>query len=145
MRNNDFGLYLIITKPSLSYTEIAEIAVKYKVKYLQLREKDASDREILWAAGEILRVTRGTETKFVLNDRTDLASLAGADCLHLGQDDISLPAAKKICGDRVREFGLSTHNLEQVKEAVRLGPEYIGFGPIFLTPTKKNPDPVTGT
>jgi len=142
---NDFGLYLIITKPSFSYKKIAETAVKYHVKYLQLREKELSDREILQAAGEIMRITDGTETRFVLNDRADLAYLCSADCLHLGQDDILLADAKKICGENVCEFGLSTHNLKQVKEAVKLKPDYIGFGPVFLTPTKKNPDPVTGT
>lgn len=145
MTKNDFGLYLIITKPSFSYKKIAETAVKYNVKYLQLREKELSDREILRAAGEIMSRTEGTKTRFVLNDRADLAYLCGADCLHLGQDDISLTDAKKICGENVCEFGLSTHSLKQVKEAVKLKPDYIGFGPVFQTPTKKKPDPVTGT
>jgi len=145
MTKNDFGLYLIITKPSFSYKKIAETAVKYNVKYLQLREKELTDLEILQAAGEIMSITDGTETRFVLNDRADLAYLCGADCLHLGQDDISLTDAKMICRDKVCEFGRSTHNLKQVQEAVRLKPDYIGFGPIFQTPTKKKPDPITGT
>ena len=145
MTKNDFGLYLIITKPFFPYKKIAETAVKYNVKYLQLREKELSDRDILQAAGEIMSVTNGTETRFVLNDRADLGYLCGADCLHLGQDDLSLTDAKMICGEKICSFGLSTHNLEQVKEAVKLKPDYIGFGPIFQTPTKKKPDPVTGT
>ncbi len=145
MIKNDFGLYLIITKPFFPYKKIAETAVKYNVKYLQLREKELCDREILQAASEIMSVTDRTETRFVLNDRADLAYLCGADCLHLGQDDISITDAKKICGENVCGYGLSTHNLEQVKEAVKLKPDYIGFGPIFQTPTKKKPDPVTGT
>lgn len=144
MTKKDFGLYLIITKPSFSYKKIAETAVKHNVKYLQLREKELSDREILQAADEIMSVTDGTETRFVLNDRADLAYICGADGLHLGQEDISMPDAKKICGEKVGKFGLSTHNLEQVKEAVKLKPDYIGFGPIFKTPTKIKPDPVTG-
>ncbi len=145
MINNDFGLYLIITKPSFSYKKITETAVKYNVKYIQLREKELTDRDILRAAGEIMSVTKGTETRFVLNDRADIAYICGADCLHLGQEDISITDAKMICGEKVSEFGLSTHNLKQVKEAVKLKPDYIGFGPVFQTPTKKNPDPVTGT
>ncbi|MDD3977885.1 MAG: thiamine phosphate synthase [Methanomicrobium sp.] len=145
MTKNNFGLYLIITNPSLPYKEIAKTAVKYKIKYLQLREKDLSDREILKAAAEIISITRGTDTKFVMNDRADLAFLSGADCLHLGQDDVCLSDAKKICKGKVCEFGLSTHNIEQVKDAVKQNPDYIGFGPIFKTPTKKKPDPVTGT
>ncbi|MBN2735065.1 MAG: thiamine phosphate synthase [Methanomicrobiaceae archaeon] len=145
MNKRDFGLYLIITNPSVSYRNIAETAVRYNVKYLQLREKDHSDREILLAAEEIMSITDGTETRFVINDRADLAYICGADCLHLGQDDISLSDAKKICGRKVSEFGLSTHNLKQVREAVRQKPDYIGFGPLFKTTTKEKPDPVTGT
>ncbi|WP_319379505.1 thiamine phosphate synthase [uncultured Methanocorpusculum sp.] len=95
MTVNDFGLYLIITKPSFSYRKIAETAVKYNVRYLQLREKSLSDREILKAADEIIQVTNGTETRFILNDRADLASICKADGLHLGQDDIRLTDAKK--------------------------------------------------
>jgi len=142
---NDFGLYLIITKPSFSYRKIAETAVQYNVRYLQLREKSLSDREILKTADEIMQITNGTETRFILNDRADLAAICGVDGLHLGQDDIRLADAKKICGEKVSRFGLSTHNLEQVKEAVKLNPDYIGFGPIFQTPTKAKPDPVIGT
>ena len=145
MTANDFGLYLIITKPSFSYRKIAETAVQYNVRYLQLREKSLSDREILKTADEIMQITNGTETRFILNDRADLAAICGADGLHLGQDDIRLADAKKICGEKVSRFGLSTHNLEQVKEAVKLNPDYIGFGPIFHTPTKAKPDPVIGT
>jgi len=142
---NDFGLYLIITKPFFPYKKIVKTAVKYNVKYLQLREKELRDREILQAASEIMSVTDRTETRFVLNDRADLAYLCGADCLHLGQDDISITDAKKICGENVCGYGLSTHNLKQVEEAVKLKPDYIGFGPVFQTNTKKKPDPVTGT
>ncbi|MDE4907320.1 thiamine phosphate synthase [Methanogenium marinum] len=145
MSKRDFGLYLIITNPSVSYAKIARVAVDNNIRYLQLREKELSDREILLAADEIMAVTDGTDTRFVMNDRADLAFLCGADCLHLGQDDIGLLDAKKICGGKVGEFGLSTHNLAQVEDAVRLNPDYIGFGPIFKTPTKKKPDPVTGT
>ena len=142
---NDFGLYLIITKPSFSYRKIAETAVKYNVRYLQLREKSLSDREILKAADEIMQVTQGTETRFILNDRADLAYICGADGLHLGQDDISLTDAKTICREKVSVFGLSTHTIEQVDRAVKQKPDYIGFGPVFTTPAKTTPDPVTGT
>jgi len=142
---SDFGLYLIITNPFLPYKKIAETAVKNNVRYLQLREKALSDREILRAAGEIMSITEGTETRFVLNDRADLAYLCGADGLHLGQDDISLTDGKTICREKVSVFGLSTHTLSQVDEAIKQKPDYIGFGPVFTTPAKAKPDPVTGT
>ncbi len=139
----DFGLYIIITKPSLSYTEIAQICVRTGIRYLQLREKELSDRELINAAIEIKKITDGTQTKLVINDRADIALIVGADLLHLGQDDLSVEQARKIVGDM--PIGLSTHSIEQAKEAIAKNPEYIGFGPIFPTTTKKNPDPTVGT
>lgn len=140
---DNFGLYLIITKPVLSYQEIARLAVKHNIRYLQLREKQLSDRELISIGKEILKITAGTKTKFIFNDRADLAKLVNADGLHLGQDDLTLSEAKSIFGkDKI--YGISTHSLEQVKTALVQKPDYIGFGPIFPTPTKAKPDPVVG-
>jgi len=140
---NNFGLYLIITKPVLTYQEIARIAVKYNITYLQLREKDLSDRELIAISKEIIKITSGSPTKFIMNDRADLAKVAGADGLHLGQDDLTLQEAKSIFGED-KIYGLSTHSLEQVSIATSQNPDYIGFGPIFPTPTKAKPDPAVG-
>ena len=140
----DFGLYLIITKPKLSYGEIARIAVKHNIRYLQLREKHLSDRALLAAAREIKRITRNTTTQLVINDRPDIALLADADCLHLGQDDLSIQDARKIVGEKMA-IGLSTHSIRQAEKALQHNPAYIGFGPIYPTPTKANPDPPVGT
>ncbi len=139
----DFGLYVIATEPKLSYREVAQICVRRGVRYLQLREKNLSDRELLDAALEIREVTRGTQTRFVVNDRADIALLSSADVLHLGQDDLSVAEARRVVGDMA--IGLSTHSIEQAKEALTHRPEYIGFGPIYPTTTKKNPDPTVGT
>ncbi len=140
---NNYGLCLIITNPKLSYSSIARVAVERGIKYLQLREKHLSDRETLSAAAEILSITRGTQTKFVMNDRADLAMLAGADMLHLGQGDITLADARRIVGEQM-PIGLSTHSLEQAREAMAQSPEYIGFGPIYPTTTKAIADPTVG-
>lgn len=140
---NNFGLYLIITNPVLSYQDIARIAVKYNIKYLQLREKSLSDREIISASREILKITSQSSTNFIMNDRADLAKIVDADGLHLGQDDISLKDAKVIFGNN-KIYGLSTHSLEQAKQAITQNPDYIGFGPIFPTPTKAKADPAVG-
>ncbi|MFI3287295.1 MAG: thiamine phosphate synthase [Rikenellaceae bacterium] len=139
----NFGLYVIATQPTLPYGEVAEICVRKGIKYLQLREKNLSDKELLRAAAEILEVTKGTATKMVVNDRADIAKIAGADLLHLGQDDLSVEDARKIVGDM--PIGLSTHSIEQAREALKHNPEYIGFGPIYKTTTKENPDPTVGT
>lgn len=141
---DNFGLCVIITRPNLSYSQIAQVCVERGVRYLQLREKDLSDREILEAAKQILSITRGTSTKFIMNDRADLALLAKADMLHLGQSDISLAEARHIVGESM-PIGLSTHSLEQAHSAIAQSPAYIGFGPIYPTTTKKIADPTVGT
>jgi thiamine-phosphate pyrophosphorylase len=142
----DFGLYVIITEPVLSYEEIAEICVVEEVTMLQLREKNLSDRELLAAAQRVQKITAGTTTNFIINDRPDIAYLSNADGYHLGQDDLPLTAVRKIFPhlkkDKKMLAGLSTHNLSQLEQAIKLKPDYLGFGPVYNTPTKANPDPV---
>lgn len=138
----NFGLYIIITKPQATYREIAESCVQQGVKMLQLREKDLSDKELIKIGKEIRAITKGSETNFVMNDRPDLAAICEADFLHLGQDDMSVNEARKIVGDM--KIGLSTHSLQQVKEALDQKPDYIGFGPVYPTNAKAKPDQPVG-
>jgi thiamine-phosphate pyrophosphorylase len=141
--DNKLDIYIIITSPVLRYTEIAEICVKKNIRYLQLREKDIDDRELIQIARDIASITKNSETKLIINDRADICLLADADGIHLGQDDISISDAKKILpSDKI--IGLSTHNIAQAKTALALKPDYIGFGPVYATPTKRKPDPVVG-
>lgn len=137
-----FGTYIILTKPVLPYAVIAEKCVQHGVRMLQLREKHLSDKELLSVAKEIKSITRGTETKFVINDRPDIAMLCGADYLHLGQDDIDIEEARSIVGDM--KIGLSTHSIQQAKDALAKNPDYIGFGPIYPTNAKAKPDVPVG-
>ncbi|WP_243349622.1 thiamine phosphate synthase [Parabacteroides sp. FAFU027] len=139
----DFGLYIIITKPELSYEEIAKICVRQNIRMIQLREKHLTDREIIEAGKRIKSITAGTNTLLVINDRVDLALAAGADVLHLGQDDLPIEEARKIAGDRLK-IGLSTHSIEQVREALTHKPDYIGFGPVYPTNAKARPDAPVG-
>ncbi len=136
-------LYVIATQPPISYREVAEICVSEGIRFLQLREKKLSDKEIIAAAREIKAVTDGTDTMLVINDRPDIAKIVGADCLHLGQDDMGIEDARKIVGNM--PIGLSTHNLDQVRAAQSKDLLYIGFGPVYDTTTKENPDPTVGT
>lgn len=142
----DFGLYVIISTPVLSYREIAQICVQNNVPIVQLREKEKNDRELYNISRTILEITAGTETQFVINDRTDIARAVNADGVHLGQDDLNVESAVKIIG-RDKIIGFSTHSIKQVQEAAEKKEiiSYIGFGPLYPTNTKKNPDPVTGT
>lgn len=140
---DNFGIYIIITKPFLSYRTIAEKCVSNGIKMLQLREKHLSDKELVKIGKEIRSITRGTVTKFVVNDRPDIAAICDADYLHIGQDDISIEDARKIVGDM--KIGLSTHSITQAKNALKEEIDYIGFGPIYPTNAKAIPDEPVGT
>ena len=78
-----------------------------------------------------------------INDRADLAVAAGANGVHLGQDDLPPEAARKIIGQS-RMLGVSTHNPEQLEAALQTSADYIAIGPVFATISKDNPDPVIG-
>jgi thiamine-phosphate pyrophosphorylase len=103
-------------------------------------------RELLAAAQMARRVTRAAGALLIVNDRLDVALAADADGVHLGQDDLPLAAAIHALGAaRARMLvGISTHDLAQVAAAVAGGADYLGFGPVFPTATKANPDPVVG-
>lgn len=143
MTPSKIGLYVIITKPTLSYRAIAEQCVASGITMLQLREKHLSDAELLRVARDLRAITAGTNTQLVINDRPDIAALCRADFLHLGQDDIPIDDARKIVGDM--KIGLSTHSMQQAQEAMKHAPAYIGFGPIYPTNAKANPDKPVGT
>jgi thiamine-phosphate pyrophosphorylase len=138
-----FGIYIIITQPQIPYCILAEKCVQQGIKMLQLREKNLSDKQLIKIGKEIRSVTKGTATNFVVNDRPDIAVICDADYLHLGQDDISIEDARKVVG--TMKIGLSTHSIEQAKEALKHKPDYIGFGPIYPTNAKAIPDKPVGT
>ena len=138
-----FGLYLVVTNPAAGYAKCAEAAVKCGLRFVQLRMKNACESEILREAKNMRAATRGTKTLFIVNDDPKLAALAEADGVHLGQGDMPIAIARKLYPE-LSVFGLSTHNLSQVREAVRLCPDYIGVGPVYATPTKAIPDPTLG-
>jgi len=138
----DFGLYIILTRPFLPYITIAEKCVAHGIKMLQLREKNLPDKELIKIGKEIRNITKGTCTKLVINDRPDIAAICEADFLHLGQNDILINDARKIVGDM--KIGLSTHSIEQAKEALKNNPSYIGFGPVYPTNAKAIPDKPVG-
>lgn len=101
----------------------------------QLREKDLGDRELLERACAVRRWTRQTGALFVVNDRPDIARLAEADGVHLGQDDLSVKDARRIGGPDLL-IGVSTHDLDQVRQAILDGASYLGVGPTFPSGTK---------
>jgi thiamine-phosphate pyrophosphorylase len=115
------------------------------VTLIQLRDKRSSAKQTLSDAREIQRIARssGKGVTLIMNDRADLAIAAGFDGVHLGQEDISPDAARKVCG-RPLIVGVSTHNPEQLRSADRSEADYLAVGPVFSTSSKQNPDPVVG-
>jgi thiamine-phosphate pyrophosphorylase len=117
------------------------------VKLIQYRDKTGQPQQILEAAARIRAALDGSPCRLILNDRADLAVLANADGVHVGQDDLSPADVRAVLGpDRL--IGLSTHNDEQVRAAEQAAEQtaadYIAIGPVFATGTKLNPDPVIG-
>ena len=104
------------------------------VELIQLRAKAMTPVDFLRLACTTRTLTRAYACKLIINDRVDIALACEADGVHLGQEDLPLHAARKLMGDRI--IGISTHSIEQAKEAEGGGADYIGFGPMFGTTTK---------
>jgi len=98
--------------------------------------------ELLRIARMARRVCDDAGAALIINDRIDIALAVDADGVHLGQADLPIEDARRISGDLW--IGVSTHNVAQVRAACAAGADYLGFGPIFATATKENPDPVQG-
>jgi len=112
------------------------------VTLIQYRNKSGNARRMLEEACELKRLLQNSVT-LIMNDRADLTLATEFHGVHLGQDDLSPNAARRILGsDHV--IGLSTHNPEQVKEAAKTSADYVAIGPVYATSAKANPDPVVG-
>ena len=105
------------------------------VDVLQLRDKRLHDAELVDRARTIREITKSSSTLFIMNDRADLALLAEADGVHLGQEEVGVQDARRILGPH-RLIGVSTHSLDQAQRAVLDGANYIGVGPVFPSTTK---------
>lgn len=140
------GLYAIVDPERClgrDPLEVADAILRAGCAMLQLRAKGLPDRDRLALALAMGARARACGVPFVVNDRPDLALLAGADMLHLGQDDLPIAEARRIVG--AMPIGRSTHDLAQAREAVAEGADLIGFGPVFTTRSKERPDPTVGT
>jgi thiamine-phosphate pyrophosphorylase len=122
---------------------IAKSLADAGLQLIQLRAKSAASREFFEASRAMNAELRSQGMRFIVNDRPDIAAIVDAGGVHVGQEDLPVEEARKICGDS-RWVGVSTHNLEQFRAAIRTSADYIAVGPIFPTSTKENPDPVVG-
>ncbi len=127
----------------ISHTEQVRRLVAGGAQFVQIREKQLLPDEWYEDAKEAVRVAHSAGCKVIINDRCDLAIMTGADGVHLGQDDLPVPEARKLLGESTI-IGLSTHSISQVATALTQPLDYIAVGPIFSTTTKADPDPVVG-
>jgi thiamine-phosphate pyrophosphorylase len=109
---------------------LARILLDAGARVMQLRLKSASGRDLLAAARAIATMCHKRGAMLIIDDRTDIAMLAGADGVHLGQEDLPLEAARRLAGSEMI-IGISTHSVEQAVVAERGGADYIGFGPMY--------------
>lgn len=137
-RLGEAKLYVLLTaaqcSASLDWT--IEQAAAGGADVVQLREKNLSDRELLARARDVRRWTQKAGVLFIVNDRPDIARLAEADGVHLGQEDLSVRDARRIVGPEAL-IGVSTHTIEQLRRAVLDGADYLGVGPVFPSRTKE--------
>ncbi|MEX2219438.1 MAG: thiamine phosphate synthase [Phycisphaerales bacterium] len=120
------------------WLEVATAAIDAGAACLQLREKGLPDRELLARARRLVELAGPRGVSVIINDRPEIALLAGADGVHLGQSDIPIHDARRLAGDRLL-IGLSAANADQARAAIRAGADYCGLGPMFPTTTKHKP------
>jgi thiamine-phosphate pyrophosphorylase len=130
-------LYVLVTEAICKrpWLEAAEQAIDGGADCLQLREKDLPAGELLCRAKGIVALCRRRGALSIINDRPDIAVLSGADGVHVGQEDVPAAEARRIVG-RDKIVGVSTHRIEQARQAVLDGADYIGAGPIYRSSTK---------
>ena len=112
------------------------------VRLLQYRNKKGPVRQVLEDARD-LKAKLGRAIRLVMNDRADLCLAADFDGVHVGQEDLSPQGARRVIGPD-RWLGVSTHNIEQLREADASPADYVAIGPVFSTSSKERPDPMVG-
>src|SRR5260370_9818820 len=141
---NDCRLYGII---DLGYAErrdaarIVEQMIEGGVDLIQLRGKNKSIDELVDLAVELHELTAKSFTPLIVNDHAEIAVRVPVEGVHVGQDDHSIEIVRQKAHHEIL-VGKSTHSLEQARAAQREGADYIGFGPIFATPTKPDHEPI---
>lgn len=135
--------YVVLDSGIADFKELFDVlkkTVDAGAGIIQLRSKESSAREILAFCQKANAYVKG-KALFIVNDRLDLALSGGCDGVHLGQQDLPLDQARKICGEG-KMIGVSCQTLTQARQAQKQGADYIGFGSVFHTKTKPNRSPM---
>jgi thiamine-phosphate pyrophosphorylase len=132
------NVYLLLSSDQCSgdVEHVLTEAIAGGIRIVQIREKSMPDRELLEYARRVRRITRDSGTLLIMNDRPDLAALCEADGVHVGQDELKAHDVRRVVGPNCL-IGVSTHSIEQARNAVLDGASYIGVGPVFKSGTKK--------
>lgn len=139
------ALYAILD-PALTAEPLISVAhklVSSGVRLVQLRAKRSPARKIYADSRELVEQLSHLGVRVLINDRPDIAAITGAGGVHVGQEDLPVEEARKICGNTCW-VGVSTHSIAQLRAADLTSADYIAVGPVFPTLTKDNPDPVIG-
>ena len=120
---------------------IVELMIEGGVDLVQLRGKRNSIEKLVDLAAELHELTTKSSTPLIVNDYAEIASRVPVEGVHVGQHDDSIEHARRKAGRNIL-VGKSTHSLGQARGAQREGADYIGFGPIFATPTKPDYPPI---
>jgi thiamine-phosphate pyrophosphorylase len=136
----DAGLLL---RAGLSIEAFARDLREAGIRFLQYRDKEASDQLLLERAALLRRVFPPSDSCLILNDRVSLLLSAGYDGIHVGQEDLPPVEVRALLGDDVL-LGVSTHGEQQLMSAAAGPADYVAIGPVFATSSKKDPAPVVG-
>lgn len=120
-----------------------EAALKGGVTCVQLREKELDEAAFLQEARDICALCRQYGVPFIVNDNVDIAAACGADGVHVGQEDMGAEEARRRVGENMI-LGVSVHTVEEARQAVRDGADYLGLGAVFPTGTKTDVDVMPG-
>ena len=140
------GLYALLDdsfRPDLDWVAAARAVLEGGAGVIQLRLKKHTDRAALALCHRVVALARPLGARVLINDRVDLALLAGADGVHLGDDDLPIAQARRLLGPAAL-IGATTRSLAQIQQAAAEGADHVGLGPIFATSTKSVPHPPLG-
>lgn len=148
-RTLDLSLYLVTdSTPEIlgdkDLCHVVEEALKGGVTIVQYRDKHSETSVLIETAAKLLAITRKYGVPFLINDRLDVALAVGADGVHIGQDDMSIAAARKVLpSDAI--IGVTASSVAEANAAIEGGADYLGLGTMFATPTKKDAKSIIGT
>jgi thiamine-phosphate pyrophosphorylase len=132
-----------VLQTRFSHVELTRLAINGGADTIQFRQKSGSTREMIEVARQMKQLCAKNGVTFIVNDRVDVAIAAEVDGVHLGQDDFTIPLARKLLGEDVI-IGGSASTIEEARECLSEGADYVGFGPVYPTTSKDDASPVTG-